>query len=255
MSFGRAVAMKLSNIRDILAVAEAGSLRAASRKLGITQPTMTRSIRDTENELGHVLFNRNANVVVPTEMGRIVVRRAIAIQVELRKIHEELTQAKGEFTGQVSVAMSGVASIAIIPAVLRKFETKFPRALLKLTETLFHGAEADILAGEVDFFVGPFQAESTTRSLRVETLFENRRSVIAREGHPLANATPLSDLRDARWVRPSFSASRDAADFEEVFERAKFPPPIVVLHTRPAMMTLIAVADRKRVASGNHVSV
>src|SRR3546814_2119171 len=64
-----------------------------------------------------------------------------------------------------------------------------------------HGAEADILAGEVDFFVGPFQAESTTRSLRVETLFENRRSVIAREGHPLANATSLSDLRDARWVR------------------------------------------------------
>src|SRR3546814_1048226 len=78
----------------ILAVAEAGSLRAASRKLGITQPTMTRSIRDTENELGHVLFKRNANGVVPTEMGRIFVRRAIAIQAELRKIHEELTQAK-----------------------------------------------------------------------------------------------------------------------------------------------------------------
>src|SRR3546814_9589283 len=96
MSFGRAVAMKLSNIRDILAVAEAGSLRAASRKLGITQPTMTRSIRDTENELGHVLFKSNANGVVQTEMGRIFVRREIAIQAELRKIHEELTQAKGE---------------------------------------------------------------------------------------------------------------------------------------------------------------
>src|SRR3546814_17050775 len=108
--------------------------------------------------------------------------------------------------------MSGVASIAIIPAVLRKFETKFPRALLKPTETLFHGAEADILAGEVDFFVGPFQAESTTRSLRVETLFENRRSVIDREGHPLANATSLSDLRDARWVRPSFPDSRDRSE-------------------------------------------
>src|SRR3546814_18419222 len=86
-------------------------------------------------------------------MGRIFGSRSIAIQAELRKIHEELTQAKGEFTGQVSVAMSGVASIAIIQAVLRKFETKFTRALLKLTETMFHGAEADILAGEVDFFV------------------------------------------------------------------------------------------------------
>src|SRR3546814_8764952 len=99
------------------------------RKLGITQATMTRSIRDTENELGHVLFKRNANGVVPTEMGRIFVRRAIGNQAESRKIHEELTQAKGEFPGQVSVAMSGVASIAIIPAVLRKFVTKFPRAI------------------------------------------------------------------------------------------------------------------------------
>src|SRR3546814_21142497 len=112
-----------------------------------------------------------------------------------------------------------------------------------------HGAEADILAGEVDFFVGPFQAESTTRSLRVETLFENRRSVIAREEHPLANATSLSDLRDARWVRPSFSDSRDEADFAEVFERAKLPPPNVVLHTRSAMITLLAV-ESARARSG-----
>src|SRR3546814_13409608 len=102
--------------------------------------------------------------------------------------------------------MSGVASIAIIPAVLRKFETTFPRALLKLTETLFHGAEADILAGEVAFFVGPFQAESTTRALRVETLFENRRRVIARQGPSLPHAPPLSDIPHPRWVRPPYRA-------------------------------------------------
>src|SRR3546814_18432839 len=104
MSFGRAVAMKLSNIRDILAVAEAGSLRAASRKLGITQPTMTRSIRDTENELGHVLFKRNAYGVVTTEMGRVFVRCAIDIQADFSKIHTELTQATGKFTGPVASA-------------------------------------------------------------------------------------------------------------------------------------------------------
>src|SRR3546814_18127849 len=100
-------------------------------------------------------------------MGRIFVRRAIALQAELRKIHEELTQAKGEFTGQVSVAMSGVASIAIIQAVLRKFETKFPRALLTLTETLFHVEEAAILEVGVDFFLGPFLSKSNNSSFVV----------------------------------------------------------------------------------------
>jgi len=235
--------MKLSNIRDILAVAEAGGLRAASRKLGITQPTMTRSIRDAENELGIVLFKRNANGVVPTDLGRIFIRRAIAVETELRKINEELAQAQGKFTGQVSVAMSTAASIALIPTVLKKFQKKYPDAVLKLTESLFHGIEADVQSGQVDFFVGPFAAETTTTSLRVETLFEYRRSVIARKGHPLAGATSMKELRDVRWIRPSFSDRRDETDFETMFEQANLPPPDVVVHARSATMTLLAVAN------------
>jgi LysR family transcriptional regulator, regulator of abg operon len=241
--FQKVLAMKLSNIRDIIAVAETGSLRAASRKLGITQPTMTRSIRDTEDELGVVMFERNVQGVVPTEMGQIVIRRAIAIQAELRKIHEGLSQARGELSGEVSVAMSGAASIVLIPAVLQKFEEKYPKALLKLTEAFFDGVEADVLSGEVDFYVGPFHSDAAKKPLRVETLFENRRSIVARKGHPLANAASLEELRDARWVRPSLSDHRDETDFEAVFEEANLPPPNVVVHAQSAVMTKLAVAN------------
>lgn len=235
--------MKLNNIRDIVAVAETGSLRAASRKLGITQPTMTRSIRDTENELGLNLFKRNANGAVPTEMGKIFIRRATAIQAEMRKIREELAQARGDFVGQVSVAMSPAASVALIPTVLQKFEQKYPKALLKLNETLFQPIEADIVSGEVDFFVGPFQAETTNTTLHVETLFENRRLVVARSGHPLSGATSLEMLTEARWIRPSFADGRDETDFEAMFERANLPNPKIVVQTRSAMMTLLSIAN------------
>jgi LysR family transcriptional regulator, regulator of abg operon len=237
------MAMKLSNIRDIIAVAQTGSLRAASRKLGITQPTMTRSIRDTEEELGLVLFKRNARGVEPTEMGQIVIRRAINIQAELQKIHEGLTQARGELSGQVSVAMSGAASIVLIPVVLQKFGERYPNALLKLTEAFFDGVEGDILSGEVDFYVGPFSSEATKKSLRVETLFENRRSIVARKGHPLTNASSLEELHNVRWVRPSLSDRRDETDFEAVFEEINLPPPNVVVHAQSAVMTKLAVAN------------
>lgn len=235
--------MKLSHIRDVLAVAEAGSLRAASRRLGITQPSITRSIRDTEHELGLTLFTRRADGVTLTEMGRIFVRRATSIQSELRRVREELEQAKGNDVGQVSVAMASASSIALMPSILPVFQKAYPRALLKLTESLFQPVEPDILSGEIDFFVGPLDQVLSTTSLLVEKLFDNRRVVFARQDHPLAGATTLVELRDARWIRPSFSTQHGEADFDTMFERAGLPQPEIVMHTRSALMTLLAVAN------------
>ena len=54
--------MKFSAVRDLLAVAERGSLRAASRLLGNSQPAISRSIQELEKELGVVLFERHPRV-------------------------------------------------------------------------------------------------------------------------------------------------------------------------------------------------
>lgn len=235
--------MKLSHIRDVLAVAEAGSLRAASRQLGITQPSMTRSIRDTEHELGVTLFMRRASGVTLTEMGKIFVRRATSIQSELRRVREELEQAKGNYVGQVSIAMASASSIALMPSILAGFHKAYPQALLKITESLFQPVEREILSGEIDFFVGPLDEVLSTTSLLVEKLFDNRRVVFARQGHPLGGVTTLAGLRGARWIRPSFSTQHGEADFEAMFERAGLPQPQIVMHTRSALMTLLAVAS------------
>ena len=74
--------MKLTHLRDVVAVAERGSLRAAARHLGIAQPAITRSIREIERELGVVLFERRARGVVLTPMGEVFMRRALVMQNE-----------------------------------------------------------------------------------------------------------------------------------------------------------------------------
>ncbi len=235
--------MKLSHIRDILAVAANGSLRSASRKLGITQPSMTRSIRDVENEFGVVLFTRHAHGVAPTDAGRLLIRRATAIESELRRISEELEQVKGNVIGRVSVATTISAGLALFSTVLPAFQRRFPHALLKVTESLFRPVEADIMSGEIDFFVGPLYDKPSITSLQVEQLFDNRRVIIARKGHPLLAATSLADLQRARWVRTSLSERPDEADLELLFERAGLQPPEIVVQTRSAMFTLLTVTN------------
>ncbi len=233
--------MKLSHIRDILAVAEAGSLRSASRKIGVTQPTMTRSIRDIEHELGVALFTRHANGLTPTEMGRLFIRRATAIQTEVRRINEDLDQAKGNFTGQVSVATIFSTSLALMPTAFRSFQKCYPHGRVRITESLYHPIEADILSGEIDFFVGPLYEKPANSLLTVEKLFDNRRVIIARKGHPLLSATSLADLQGAQWIRGSLSERPDESDIEALFKRAGLSAPEIVMQTRSAMVGLLTV--------------
>ena len=243
--------MKLSHLRDILAVAEHGSLRAAGRHLGIAQPAITRSIREIEHELGVPLFERHAKGVRLTQMGDIFVRRAATVQSELRRAREEIDQLKGRATGQVTVALSTASSIALLPRVLASFRKRYPEALLKVSESLFHAAESEILEGKIDFYVGPVEESATSVKFAVEKLFDNRRLVLGRKGHPLSEATSMAELADAHWVSPTLSTRTNEndvgynpdVDIDQMFARLGLPKPNVVMHARSALITMLAIAD------------
>ena len=82
--------MKIHHLRDVLAVAEHGSLRAAARHLGVAQPALTRSIRELERELGAILFERSVSGVVVTAVGERFIRRANAAHSELLRARDEV---------------------------------------------------------------------------------------------------------------------------------------------------------------------
>ena len=107
--------MKLSQLRDVLAVAETGSLRAAGRHLGIAQPAITRSIREIEQELGATLFERHAKGVRLTEIGHAFLARAQAIQAELLRAKDEVDQLRGRMSGKVSIALSTASIMSCCP--------------------------------------------------------------------------------------------------------------------------------------------
>lgn len=234
--------MKLSHLRDVLAVAELGSLRAAGRHIGIAQPAITRSIREIEQELGATLFERHAKGVRLTDIGVAFVRRAETVRSELQRAKDEVEQLKGRSTGEVSLALSTATCMALMPGALTKFRKRYPEAVLKISESLFPPVEADLVDGKLDLYVGPLAPGFTSPQLTTEMLFENRRMVFARHGHPLASAHELSELSGADWVRPTLSTRSTEGDFEEIFARAGLPKPRIVLHARSALVTLIAVA-------------
>ena len=234
--------MKLTHLRDIAAVAERGSLRGAARQLGIAQPAITRSIREVEQELGVALFERRAKGVILTPMGEVFLRRAIAVQSELRHAREEIDQLKGLTTGHVSAAMSSVPHMALLPRALGPFVTRFPDVFIRITEGLFPAVEQGLKDGKIDFYVGPLPEATPDKEFAIEKLFDNTRLIFCRRGHPLAGARSLRDLAGARWITTSVTVNNEA-ELGPLFERQGLPPPRVDMQASAALSMIIAAAN------------
>ena len=234
--------MKLHHIRDLVAVAESGSLRSASRNLNIAQAAISRSIRELEQELGATLFERRARGVVLTHVGEAFARRAKGVQLDLQRAREEVEQMKGAVAGSVAVGLSTAANIALLPKVVEPFRRRFAGVKLRVSEMPFPIAEAGLQDGTLDFYVGPFAEKATPVELVTEQLFENRRIVVGRRGHPLSFATSLADLVEANWIASSVTSDCDA-EFNSLFERHGLPKPRIVAQADSALSGIALCAS------------
>lgn len=236
------MALKLSQLRDVIAVADQGSLRGAARALQLTQPALTRSIHAIERELGVALFERGRSGVQLTAAGEAFLRRARSVQVELQRASDEAAQINGALRGQIAVAMSAAAIFSLLPAAIGRFRDRFDMASIAITEGFFRAIEPALASGSFDFYVGPCGELKRPRFV-VEKLFDNHRVIVARRQHPLAGSTTLAALSNAEWVKQTLDSSGGEGDFEVVFDELGLPRPRIAMFTSSATATLLAISS------------
>ena len=232
--------MNLLHIRNIIAIVERGSLRSASRQLGIAQPALTRSIRDLEHELGAALFERARAGMTVTPIGELFYRRAKGIDAEIQRTLDEIEQVKGRDLGSITVGLSSAAHIELLPRILRPFTKRFPAVRLKIVESLFPFLEADIRDGHVDLYYGPVRKDFSDPALVVEVLFDNPRIIVARQGHPLAKATSIVELAGASWVTTPVMID-SSFEVHAMFTDAGLPPPHIAMEATSALSIISVV--------------
>lgn len=192
--------IKTQHIEMLLAVESAGSIRAASKLLGKTQPAVTKALRQAEAELGAAIFKRAPSGVVVTEDGKPILRRARIVQAELRKMQEEIDQRRGEGTGRLNVTVSPLAANRIIGGTIRRFKRRFSGVRVQITgghEPMAFGLVRD---GVVDIVIGPEPREADRAGLSVAFLVETPIAIIAGESSRWARQTRLEALSGADWL-------------------------------------------------------
>ena len=157
--------MEWSDLRVFLAVAREGTLGAAARKLGQSQPTMGRRLRGLEEALGQKLFQRSNDGFVLTDEGSSVLAHAERIEEEVMALRRELAGQDRKLDGFLRVSSSDWFGAYLLAPVLSEFARLQPRVVVELlTDARLYSLprrEADIV-----FRIRPFdETEVISRRL------------------------------------------------------------------------------------------
>lgn len=131
-------------------IARAGSLSAAARELGWTQPAVSQQLQRLEREAGSPLLLRSARGVTPTEAGAVLLKRADAVAGELHMAAEELASLAQLRGGRVRVAAFPSAAATLAPSALRLLARDHPAIEVALVEAEPPQAWAAVREGAVD---------------------------------------------------------------------------------------------------------
>ncbi len=233
--------MRLNQIRDFVALVEGGSMSAAARSVGVSQPSITKSIRTLEAELHVQLVQRTTRGIVPTRYGQLFFARAKVARSELAKAVEELGQLAGLQAGSVSFGCGPVVADLVVPEAMVAFRSQFPRADVRMVEGFAHTLVPRVRDETLDFAVGPKLPEFRPGGgIRFRPLFVHDRVIAGRRRHPLARAKSLAELSNAAWLtfEPQALLEQDFAS-----HGLPMPRPVIQCESYIGFLRLLETTD------------
>ncbi|MCS2147352.1 LysR family transcriptional regulator [Scandinavium manionii] len=235
--------VKIHQIRAFVEVARQGSIRGASRILQLSQPALTKSIKELEEGVSAQLFVRRSKGVALTECGESFYQHASLILEELRAAQEEILQRQGRLTGQINVGLGASVARTLMPPVITRFHQQHPQVKVRIMEGQLVSMINELRQGELDFTINSYYKGPYDHEFTFEKLFEKSFAVFARTGHPAREAKTISDLLQYNWTMPTPRGSY-YKQLEELFsDRSQIPNIGVVCETFSSCISLVAQSD------------
>ncbi|MFL1528994.1 LysR substrate-binding domain-containing protein [Pseudomonas sp. O230] len=237
--------MKLIQLRAFCSVVDMGSFRSAARALDAAQSTLTESIQSLERELGATLLVRSNQGISLTLAGKVFLSRARSIILECDRAVQDVRECNGAPEGLIALGVTAEPLAACLMPVFNSFTRRFPNVQLHVASGQTKRLIEMIRAGRLDFVMCPLSADVCDIDLQIEQLYRSNASVIARKGHPLADAGSVRDLADCQWisVRPEGIAGSAENHLVELFKAEGLPPPKIAITTESPLEILHIISE------------
>jgi DNA-binding transcriptional LysR family regulator len=193
----------IRQIEVIKALAKHHHFGLAAKALGVSQPALTRSLKQLEADLGVSLFDRQG--VAPTAFGEIVLRHGERAAAEFHELAREITLAKGLEIGQLRLGAGPYPADISGERAIGALSARHPNLLVELRISTWTRVIADVVHGAVDLGLADLSEAQDDVSLDVQPVRTCQLLFFCGVGHPLAVKKPLKleDLIEFPWVGPS----------------------------------------------------
>jgi DNA-binding transcriptional LysR family regulator len=251
--------LDLQSVRIVRAISETGSITAAAKTLGYSQPAISQHLQRTEARLGLALVARVGRSVRLTEAGSLLATHALAITSAMDAAEGDLADLAGLRTGMVRLAAFPTASSTIVPRLLATLADRHPGIRVTYVEAEPPEAVQGLRDGSIDLaitFSYPGDRNDphgdASRGLSALPLFADEMAVVLPAGHALARgggaggvgSLDVAELSGERWIA---GCPRCRGHLLAVCEVAGFTP-VISFETDNAGAVLNMVASGLGVA-------
>lgn len=239
--------IRLRQLEILARLCELGNLSRVAEEFHLTQPALSKWLREFEEQLGVPLFQRHARGVSPLPAAFELVRHTHAIAHRLKRAQTALDQMKAFVTSQLTIGVSPMVAIVFLPAIIQKFRARFPNTLLKIEESTLDVLIPKLRADEIDVAIGRVDFDGALPDLNLEWFEGVAPCLAVCASHPLA-ARPFVEWHETLeypWIAPP-ATSPVRQQMQVAFEK-------VGLGALPIMIESTSVASTARVITGTHL--
>jgi len=232
-----------------VALADEGNIHRAAATLSMTQPAASKMLRELEEMLDVVLFERMPRGMRPTFYGDALVRHARAVLGSLDQAQEELIALKAGRLGHVAVGAITSPGVRVLPTAIAAVKSMHANVRVTVEIDTSNALLERLEQDKLDIVIGRLSAEHDKLQLRYEPLAGEPVKAVVRRGHPLLDndEVALPDVQRSAWiVPPAGSVLRHR--FELMFQRASLAPPSNVVETAAILFITRAIEKSDMIA-------
>ena len=248
-SKSRQLYRRLTNaqLRAMLAVVETGNYTRAAQRLGLTQPTVHRAVREMESLCQQTFFQRSPAGVEANWQARQIARHISLFFAEIAQSLEELSEFNGRMTGTIRIGSLPLARTRMVPKAVTQLLKKFPEAQVKIIDGPYEEQLHALLHGQIDVIVGALRRPAPSNDIVQELLFHDPLNIVVKPNHWLATTRHVTpqQLSQLEWIAPrEHTPAREA--FSQFFNREGLNPPTHVIECSSlvAIRELLLDSDR-----------
>lgn len=238
--------MELRHLRYFVAVAEEQNVTRAAARLHVSQPPLSRQIRDLEQELGVALFEHGAKSVRLTDTGRAFLPEAYAA---LQRVEEAVQMVKAVAAGkrgEIHVGYAPSLAVDLLPAALRKFQKLHPDVSVQLHDLSTQQMLRGLRDGELHLALMVKMSIMPMAGLVFDELERHAVCVAMHPGHPLARkrSVGLKEIASERLIAFTLADYPEYhAWIAELFAAQKCP---LIAEEHDSVTSLIAAVESGR---------